>query len=209
MANPTVTTPSTTTLPNSLPTTPGSQAPQPIPGTDVVPGEDVPLPGQPAGQQSTRLRAGEGDTPVSADGSTQTNAASGTTSTKPTVNFNSDGVVAKGQSLRDVGTPEAATSKPFGDYALPSSDTTVKGQRAEQTDELFTGLAVGVTDIVKGMIQPNTLGALQQRTDFLVQNPQEGVLTSMVPPNFDKIVQNAFVEGFKNAPPLDDAIKEK
>jgi hypothetical protein len=218
MANPPVG--SSTTLPagSTIPTTPGPQAPQPIPGTDVVPGEDVPLPDQPAGQQGTRLRSGSagGDSaPVSngnsAPGTSSTTSTTGTSTVKPTVNFNSDQVTtSKGQSLRDVGgSNDVPASKPFGDYALPTSDTTVKGQRTEQTDELFTGLAGGVTDIVQGLIQPGTLGAINQRADFLVKNPQDGVLTSMVPQDFSKIVQNAFVEGFKNAPPLDDAIKEK
>ena len=203
MANSTITSPGSPTT-----TTPGAQPvddkpKQPLVPGGVVPGEDMPLPGeQPTpknGQGSAGLRSQTG-APTSGTGATSETK-------KPTVSFGSDQVTSgPAQGPNATSQTEPPAGKAFGDYTLPDGDQAVDGQRDKQTNELAGGLVGAVGDVVKGLFQQDGIKWIQERTDHFVKNPQDGVITSMGNNVLSEKLGPALQEAFA-ASPLRDQIK--
>ncbi|MCC6811408.1 MAG: hypothetical protein IT381_28520 [Deltaproteobacteria bacterium] len=107
-----------------------------------------------------------------------------------------DGFVAK---TRDA---DAATdaAKPFGEYALPSSEQTIVGQPQDDTDALQFGLVSAVVDVVKGLVVEEGVQWMRDRGAHLEAHPQDGVFTALVGDAFKNQLGPALAETMQASP---------
>ncbi len=198
--------------PTGLPatSTPPEGAPQGEPVPEGAPqlGVGVPLPVGPDGKplttgQSTQGADTKGTTAARETSQTQhTEGTAGTEAPKqPAVNlFGNDNVE------RSTGKGDVEGSKPFSDYSLPESDTTVKNQPAAETDNLHASLATSVTEVAQALFQEGGVAWVQERTEHLAAHPQEGVLTQvMADPAMQALFTDTLLKGLA-AGPLGGAI---
>ncbi|MCC6806048.1 MAG: hypothetical protein IT381_01380 [Deltaproteobacteria bacterium] len=95
--------------------------------------------------------------------------------------------------------PDASAAQRFTDYVLPLSEQQVGKQRPQRTDELHTALVVGVTDVLKCLVEPEGIAWIRSRASHLQRSPSDGMFMQLLPSDFAPKFGAALGAAFDNA----------